>query len=68
MVLAAPISTSPELSTRTRRRTFAAKDKLRILADIDRATGTGATGAILRREGLSPRLCRIGAVSATPVL
>jgi hypothetical protein len=29
-----------------------AKDKLRILADIDRATGTGATGAILRREGI----------------
>ena len=35
-----------------RRRTFTAKDKLRILADIDRATGMGATGAILRREGL----------------
>ena len=49
-VVAAPVSTSPELSAR--RRTFTAKDKLRILADIDRATGTGATGAILRREGL----------------
>src|SRR5271166_4596251 len=51
-VVAAPVSTSPELSARPRRRTFTAKDKLRILADIDRATGTGATGAILRREGL----------------
>ena len=51
-VVAAPVLTSPELSARPRRRTFTAKDKLRILADIDRATGTGATGAILRREGL----------------
>ena len=49
-VVAAPVSTSPELSARPRRRTFTAKDKLRILADIDRATGTGATGAILRRD------------------
>ena len=40
------------MSARPRRRTFTAKDKLRILADIDRAAGTGATGAILRREGL----------------
>src|ERR1700734_1284139 len=38
-VVAAPVSTSPELSARPRRRTFTAKDKLRILADIDRATG-----------------------------
>jgi hypothetical protein len=37
--VAAPVSTSPELSARPRRRTFTAKDKLRILADIDRATG-----------------------------
>ena len=51
-VVAAPVSISPELSARPRRRTFTAKDKLRILADIDRAAGTGATGAILRREGL----------------
>ena len=51
-VVVAPVSTSPELSARPRRRTFTAKDKLRILADVDRAAGTGATGAILRREGL----------------
>jgi transposase len=51
-IVAAPVSTSPELSARPRRRTFTAKDKLRILADIDSATYTGATGAILRREGL----------------
>ena len=34
-----------------RRRTFTAADKVRILAEIDRA-GPGGSGAILRREGL----------------
>jgi len=34
-----------------RRRTFTGQDKLRILAEIDRAPA-GGTGAILRREGL----------------
>ncbi len=43
---------SPELSARPRRRTFTAKDKLRILADVDRAVETGGIGAVLRREGL----------------
>jgi transposase-like protein len=43
---------SPEISGRPRRRTFTAKDKLRILADIDRAAETRGIGAILRREGL----------------
>jgi transposase-like protein len=43
---------SPELSDRPRRRSFTAQDKLRILADIDRATETGGIGAILRREGI----------------
>jgi transposase len=51
-VVAAPASASPELSDRPRRRTFTAKDKLRILADIDRAAETRGIGAILRREGL----------------
>jgi transposase-like protein len=46
------------LTDRPRRRTFTAQDKLRILADIDRAAGTGGIGAILRREGLySSALC-----------
>ena len=45
-------SASPELSDRPRRRTFTAQDKLRILADTDRAAKTGGVGAILRREGL----------------
>ena len=58
-VVAAPVSVSPELSDRPRRRTFTAKDKLRILADVDRAAGTGAAvGAVLRREGIySSTLC-----------
>lgn len=51
-IVAPPASASPELSARPRRRTFTAKDKLRILADIDRAAETRGIGAILRREGL----------------
>ena len=51
-VVAAPASASPELSDRPRRRSFTAQDKLRILAETDRAAGTRGIGAILRREGL----------------
>lgn len=57
-VVAAPAPASPEFSDRPRRRTFTAKDKLRILALTDKAAGTGEIGAILRREGLySSTLC-----------
>jgi hypothetical protein len=42
----------PEISERPRRCTLAAQDKLRILAETDRAADTGNIGAILRREGL----------------
>jgi transposase-like protein len=51
-VVAAPASASPELSDRPRRRTFTAQDKLRILAETDRAAETGGISAILRREGV----------------
>ena len=51
-VVAAPATASPELSDRPRRRTFTAQDKLRILAETDRAAETGGIGAILRREGI----------------
>jgi len=57
-VVAAPASASPELSDRPRRRTFTAQDKLRILAETDRAADTGGvepqsgSTAILCREGL----------------
>ena len=50
--VAAPAAASPELSSRPRRRTFTAQDKLRILAETDRAAETGSIGAILRREGI----------------
>jgi transposase len=49
---AVPASAPPELSVRPRRRTFTAQDKLRILAETDRAAETGGIAAILRREGL----------------
>ena len=47
----APAAAAPELSDRPRRRTFTVGDKLRILAEIDRAPA-GGTAVILRREGL----------------
>ena len=50
--VAAPASALPELTARPRRRVFTAQDKLRILADTDRAADTGGIAAILRREGL----------------
>src|SRR5271157_4644661 len=57
-VVAAPASASPELSNRPRRRTFTGRDKMRILAETDRAAETGGIGAILRREGVySSTLC-----------
>ena len=57
-IVAAPASVCPELSGRPRRRTFTARDKLRILAATDRAAETGGIGAILRREGIySSTLC-----------
>lgn len=51
-VVLPPAAPSPELSERPRRRSFTAQDKLRILAETDRAAGSGGIGAILRREGL----------------
>jgi transposase-like protein len=51
-VVAAPAAANPELSDRPRRRTFTAKEKLRILQEADLATGAGEIGALLRREGL----------------
>jgi transposase len=70
----AAAAAAPELSDRPRRRTFTVGDKLRVLAEIDRAPA-GGTGAILRREGLYSstlsewrRLREAGALGAkTPV-
>jgi len=46
----APEAVSPELVDRPRRRIFTAADKLRILAEVDRA---GPGGAILQRRAPS---------------
>ncbi len=51
-VVPAPAAANPEVSERPRRRTFTAKEKLRILQEADRASGAGEIGALLRREGL----------------
>ena len=51
-VVAAPDATSPELLNRPHRRRFTGTDKLRVLAETDRAADTGGISAILRREGL----------------
>jgi transposase-like protein len=48
----APAAANPELSSRPKRRTFTADEKLRVLAETDRAAETGGISAILRREGL----------------
>ena len=51
-MVAAPTAASPELTVRPHRRIFTAADKLRVLAETDRAADTGGISAILRREGL----------------
>src|SRR5664279_4354313 len=52
-LVSAPDAASPELVLRPRRRSFTAKEKLRILGEADRAAGVpGGVGAIVRREGL----------------
>src|ERR687897_1139442 len=51
-VVPAPTAANPELSDRPKRRTFTAGEKLRILAETDRAADTGGISAILRREGV----------------
>src|SRR3954469_11211861 len=51
-VVAAPDAAAPELTDRPRRRIFTAEEKLRVLAETDRAADTGGISAILRREGL----------------
>jgi transposase len=51
-VVPPPAAVNPELSKRPQRRRFTGQEKLRILAEIDRASQTGGIGSILRREGL----------------
>jgi len=49
--VAAPASASPELTARPHRRIFTAQDKLRILADTDRAADTGGIATLIARGG-----------------
>lgn len=54
-VVPAAAGADPEAGTPPRRRTFSAKEKLRILTAADEAAASGepgAIGAILRREGI----------------
>ncbi len=46
------VPSRPDPEVRPPRRSYPAKYKLEILAEIDAAAGKGAVGAILRREGL----------------
>jgi len=50
---------APPIVGRPRRRTFTARDKLRILRRDRPGRGTGDIGAILRREGFYSRLVRL---------
>ena len=53
--IAVPFATSspdPEVPARAQRRKFSADDKKRILEEVERATGHGGIGAVLRREGI----------------
>src|SRR5258708_27108289 len=45
-------SPDPEVSEKAQRRKLSAEDKKRILEEVDRATGHGGIGAVLRREGI----------------
>jgi transposase len=45
-------SPDPEVASKAQRRKFSAEDKKRILEEVDRATGHGGIGAVLRREGI----------------
>ena len=53
--IAVPFVTSsldPEVPEKAQRRKFSAEEKKRILEEVDRASGQGGVGAVLRREGI----------------
>src|ERR1700692_3321536 len=56
-------SPDPEVPEKAQRRKFSAEDKKRILEDVDRATGHGGIGAVLRK-GSIPRRYTLGGRSA----
>lgn len=47
-----PEVNDPEVTAKAKRRSFSAEYKKKILAELDAASGTGAIGELLRREGL----------------
>ena len=54
-VVPAPHAMDPEMKlprAASKRRSFTAKEKMRILGETDAAAGSGEIGSILRREGL----------------
>lgn len=54
-VVPAPAAVDSEMTATVRRRVFSAKEKLRILTEVDQAVASGesgAIGAVLRREGI----------------
>lgn len=68
---APPPAPDPEVVAKAQRRKFTAEYKLKIVEEADRATDSGAVGALLRREGLYSshlvewrRLREAGALSA----
>jgi hypothetical protein len=65
-VVQTPVAADPEVSERPRRRTFTAREKLRIIKEADQAAGIGALGAILRRHGLYSSALSEGGDSVMP--
>ena len=61
MMEALPVAQQTEVTAKARRRRFAATEKLRVLRETDRCTKPGELSALLRREGLTPRTCGLGA-------
>ena len=49
---ARPERPDPEVVSKPKRRRFTAEYRLRILEEVERCTGAGAVGQLLRREGL----------------
>ena len=60
-----PLVPDSEVVARPQRRRFTAEYKLSIIDQADSAQGAGAVGALLRREGSTPRTSPHGGSSAS---
>ena len=65
-IVPGPVAASPELTGRPRRRTFTVQDKLRILADTDRALAAAGSARSCGVKDCIPRSFRIGDDSVMP--